>query len=82
MLPPGLQQRGAACRRLGLHLGRREGKPLVAGSVATPGGQAVGAAAGYCQEGISRRSAWKCGVSGVVSLQVVGVVTGVVELMD
>jgi hypothetical protein len=49
VLPPGLQQRGAACRGLGLLLGRRERQPLVAGSVATPGGQALGAAVGYYQ---------------------------------
>jgi hypothetical protein len=51
MLPPGLQQRGAACRRQGLLLRRRERQPLVAGSVATPGGQAVGSAGGYCHQG-------------------------------
>jgi hypothetical protein len=51
VLPPGLQQRGAACRRGGQLLWPRERQPLVAGSVATPGGQARGAAGGYCQQG-------------------------------
>ena len=52
MLPPGLQQRGGAGRRNGLHLGRRERQPLVAGSVATPGGQALGDAGGYYNRGL------------------------------
>ena len=50
----------------------RERQPLVAGSVATPGGQALGAAGYYCYPEASRWSAEKVGGHGEEGLQVRG----------